>query len=311
MSHNSEGKWRDFKTTILDAATNAIQKKVMKGRRKKRTPWWTPELKSSVSNKMKLFRKWMKTRRLEDQNRYKEACRETDRIKATSKSEIMVRIGQDLENDLQGTRKLIYSTAKNYRKGSHPQTYVIKDPRNRTILTDVREIELGWKFYFGALLNNQPITQEEPLIFNVIESTEPDIAIREVNEALKKMKNGKAPGIDELPAELLKNMGQDGVLWLSELLNMLWNGQDPPEDWRKDLICPLNKKGDKTECSNYRGISLMSHSFKVYERILEKRLREYIEPKLGEWQSGFRSGRGTSDMVFNLNMIYEKSWEWN
>ena len=55
----------------------------------------------------------------------------------------------------------------------------------------------------------------------------------------------------------------------------------------------------------------MSHAFKVYERILEKRLRGHVEPKLGEWQSGFRSGRGTADMIFTLKIIFEKSWEWN
>ena len=55
----------------------------------------------------------MKTRRLEDHNNYKEAQRETERIKAQAKRESWERIG-DLGNDLQGTRKLIYSTAKNY-----------------------------------------------------------------------------------------------------------------------------------------------------------------------------------------------------
>ena len=55
----------------------------------------------------------------------------------------------------------------------------------------------------------------------------------------------------------------------------------------------------------------MSHAFKVYERILEKRLRGHVEPKLGEWQSGFRSGRGTADMIFTLKIIFEKSWEWD
>ena len=81
----------------------------------------------------------------------------------------------------------------------------------------------------------------------------------------------------------------------------LLDGQNLPEDWNKDLMCPIYKKGDKDECSNYRGVSLMSHAFKVHERILEKRLRVCVEPKLGEWQSGF----------FTLKMIFEKSWEWD
>ena len=55
----------------------------------------------------------------------------------------------------------------------------------------------------------------------------------------------------------------------------------------------------------------MSHTFKVYERILERRLRGCVEYKLGEWQNGFRPGRGTNDMIFTLKMIFEKSWEFN
>ena len=117
--------------------------------------------------------------------------------------------------------------------------------------------------------------------------------------------------MDQIPAELLKNMGAIGNMWLLELFDMLWDGQDIPGDWSKDLICPVYKKGDKTECSNYRGISLMSHTFKLYERILEKRLREIVEPKLDECQSGFRSGRGTSDMIFTIKAIFEKCWEWS
>ena len=310
-TNDPDEKWRTFKNAILNAATNTVQKKRVKGRKKKQTPWWTPTLKSSVANKMRLFRKWMKTRRLEDHNNYKEACRETERVKAQAKTETWVRIGEDLEDDLQGTRKLIYSTAKNYRKGSQPPTYVIKDPRSGIILTEPREIDLGWKHHFETLLNNTDSDHEDRLEFNLAESLEPDITALEVKNALKKMKNGKAPGVDTIPAELLKNSGEDGVAWLLELIDMLWNGQEPPKDWRRDLICPIYKKGDKTNCNNYRGISLMSHAYKVYERILENRLREHVEPKLGEWQNGFRPGRGTTDMIFSLKMIFEKSWEWD
>ena len=73
---------------------------------------------------------------------------------------------------------------------------------------------------------------------------------------------------------------------------MPWNEQDPREDWRKEVICPIYKEGDKSKCNNYRGISLVSHAFDVYERILVKKkgLRNSIEPKLGEWQSVFPPG---------------------
>ena len=210
------------------------------------------------------------------------------------------------------TRKLIYKTANSYRRESHPPIFAIKDPRDGTLLTESREVELGWKRYFENLLNVNDINlrEEAVLEFHVEESTESNISMGELLGALKKMKNGKASGMDQIPAELVKNMGDVGNEWLLEILLMLWDGQDIPEYWSENLMCCF-KKSDKTECSNYRGISLMSHAFKVYERILEKRLRGHVEPKLGEWQSGFRSGRGTVDMIFTLKIIFLKSWEWN
>ena len=311
-AYSSNEKWLGIQNGLKDTATNIIETKTVGNKLKKQTPWWNDEMKECVKKKMRLFRKWMKTRRIEDHENYKEASRQTEIRKRLSKEQSWKNIGEDLRNDLGGTKKLIYKIAKSYRKGSHPPTYAIKDQIDGTLLTDTREIELGWKNYFESLLNvsNVDLGDAVVLEFHTEESTEPDISVRELEEALKRMKNGKASGVDQIPAELLKNMGETGNIWLLELFDMLWNGQDIPEDWSKDLICPVYKKGDKTECSNYRGISLMSHTFKVYERILEKRLRRYAEPKLGEWQSGFRPGRGTSDMIFTMKIIFEKSWEW-
>ena len=310
---NSNEKWLSIKRGIQEVATDVLQTKLVGNRPKKQTPWWNAELKKCVETKMKFFRKWMKTRRIEDHENYKAANRETEIRKKLSKQQSWEKIGEHLRNDLLGTRKFIYKTAKSYRRGSHPPTFAIKDPRDGALLTESREIELGWKKYFENLLNVNDINlrEEAVLEFHVEESTETNISLGELLEALKKMKNGKASGMDQIPAELIKNMGDIGNEWLLELLLMLWDGQDIPEDWSKDLMCPVFKKGDKTVCSNYRGISLMSHTFKVYERILEKRLRGHVESKLGEWQSGFRSGRGTADMIFTLKIIFEKSWEWN
>jgi hypothetical protein len=56
-----------------------------------------------------------------------------------------------------------------------------------------------------------------------------------------------------------------------------WDEGITPGEWNKSIICPIYKKGDKTDCKNYRGIALMPHAAKVYERILEKRLREIVK----------------------------------
>jgi len=56
---------------------------------------------------------------------------------------------------------------------------------------------------------------------------------------------------------------------------------------------------------------LLPHITKIYERILERRLRSLVEERLGEWQYGFRPNRSTADLIFIMKMILEKTWEYN
>ena len=128
--------------------------------------------------------------------------------------------------------------------------------------------------------------------------------------AIRKMKNGKSPGLDGLPTKIFKT-GRATTLWMVRLFNGFWREERVPKDWGRAIVCPIFKKGDRGECANYRGISLLSHALKIYERILEKKLRMMVEDKLNEAQHGFRPGRGTTNLTFTLKMMIEKNWEWN
>lgn len=94
--------------------------------------------------------------------------------------------------------------------------------------------------------------------------------------ATGRMKNGKSPGFDNIPAEMLK-LRDEVELWLLKLFNVSWRREKVPECWGSAMICPIFKKGDRGERSNYSGISLLPHAFKIYERILGGRLRENVE----------------------------------
>lgn len=74
---------------------------------------------------------------------------------------------------------------------------------------------------------------------------------------------------------------------------------------------PIYKKKDRSDCSNYRGISLLSTPGKVYTRILQQRLRRYVERVVAEEQAGFRTGRGTIDQLFVIRQLSEKFFEKN
>ena len=135
--------------------------------------------------------------------------------------------------------------------------------------------------------------------------------MEEMKEALKEMSNGKSCGTDGLPIELFKEASENVREILLDIINQSWFEGIGPEDWGKQIICPFFKKGDPTKCEDYRGISLINHAAKLYERILEKRTRAIIEPQLGEWQHGFRRNRGTTDMIFSIRQLMEKAWEYN
>ena len=73
----------------------------------------------------------------------------------------------------------------------------------------------------------------------------------------------------------------------------------------------METERDRRECSQYRGISLLSQPSKVFARILEKRIIYIVEPQLSENQFGFRKNKGCSDAIFILRQLQEKHIEWN
>ena len=126
---------------------------------------------------------------------------------------------------------------------------------------------------------------------------------------MKEMANNvKAVGPDGLPAELLKlGLQQDRtiLLELHRLTTLIWRKGKVPQQWKDAVITVLHLKGDKTECGNYRGISLVSHAGKVLLKVVARRLSAYCEAKglLQEEQCGFRPDRSTTDMMFVVHRL--------
>ena len=123
--------------------------------------------------------------------------------------------------------------------------------------------------------------------------------------AVSGMKNGKAIGPDGIPVEVWKILRVDGWSWLALFFNKLLLEEAIPDEWCNSSLVPIFKnKGDVLECNNYRGIKLMSHSMKVWEKVIERRLRE--ESDISQNQFGFMPGRGTTDAIFAIRQLCEK-----
>ena len=84
-----------------------------------------------------------------------------------------------------------------------------------------------------------------------------------------------------------------------------------PDEWKESIVIPIYRKGDKTDCNNYRGISLLPTTYKVLSNILFSRLTPYAEEVIGDHQSGFRRNRSTANHIFCTRQILQKKWEYN
>jgi hypothetical protein len=130
------------------------------------------------------------------------------------------------------------------------------------------------------------------------------ISESEVKIQLEKMKNRKPTGPDEFPIEVVKSLGQTGLTWMTAVLQDVQENGIPPE-WRRSKITPLYKqKGDPLNCSNYRGIKLLSHCLKLWEQVIEARIREMS--KISGRQYGFQKGKSTTQPMFCLRALQEK-----
>jgi hypothetical protein len=126
-----------------------------------------------------------------------------------------------------------------------------------------------------------------------------------VEIAIAKLKKYKSPGSDQIPAELIQAGGEILLSVIHKLVNSVWNKEELLDQWKESIIVPIHKKGDKTGCDNYRGISLLS-SYKMLLNILLPRLVLYIDEIIGDHQCGFRCNRSTTDRIFCIRQILEK-----
>ena len=120
------------------------------------------------------------------------------------------------------------------------------------------------------------------------------------------LKSHKSLGTDQIPAELNKAGGKTISREIHKLIISVWNKEDLPGEWRESITVPIYKKGDKTDCNNYRGISLFPITYKILSIILLSMLTAYAEEIIGGHQCGFRRKRSTTDHIFCVRQILEK-----
>ena len=115
----------------------------------------------------------------------------------------------------------------------------------------------------------------------------PEPSVCEVEMAIEKLKRHKSPDVDQISAELIQAGSRTTCSEILKLINVIWNKEKLLEEWKESIIVPIYKKGDKRDCSNYRGVSILQTMCKTLFNNVLSRLTPYVEEITGNHQCGF------------------------
>jgi Reverse transcriptase (RNA-dependent DNA polymerase) len=178
----------------------------------------------------------------------------------------------------------------------------------------LKVLEVAASFYenlFESTLTENERDKMNPNLTPQNEQTEESFTIFEIESALNAMKNSKATSEDKISSELLKICDESGLDKIVQIFNEILKTEKVPTQWCESTITLIFKKGDRKDIRNYRPISITSHMYKLFMRVLLNRLDEIIDKKQDVNQAGFRKGFSTTDHLFVVNQVFEKCEEFN
>ena len=296
--------WDNVANAIRETAGKVLGMTTGKKLEGKETWWWNDQVQEAVKRKKEAWKDRHIHKDEESKCKYKEANKKAKVAVAQAKRGASENIYRKLETN-EGIN-MVYRIAKQRDRATKDvqKIRMVKDAAG-TVLINEEGVLKRWKDYFEELMNVENAMEsreEEPPLIN---SSVHDITRDEVKTALKKMKKGKALGPDNIPIEAWLTLGDLAIGYLTSLFNNLLAGENIPKEWRMSTLIPIYKnKGDVQDCGNYRGIKLMSHTMKLWERVVEARLRNCCS--ISHEQFGFMPGKSTIDAIFALRMLTEK-----
>jgi hypothetical protein len=157
----------------------------------------------------------------------------------------------------------LYRGINDFKRGYQTRSNLVKD-ENDDLLADSNTILNRWKSYFSQLLivnNVSDVMQVEEI--HTAEPLVPGPSHLEVEVSIAKLKKYKSPGSDQILADLYQAGGETLVSVIHKLITSVWNKEELPDQWKESIIVPIHKMGDKTDCNNYHGISLLSTSDQI------------------------------------------------
>lgn len=145
---------------------------------------------------------------------------------------------------------------------------------------------------------------------NTCDHVSKPFSLNDIVTTIKRLKCGKASGVDNIAVEQLKHLGPVAVSWLLLMFNKCLESASIPCLWRKSKVIAIPKPGKPTDSpKNFRPISLLCHTYKLFERLLLSRLTSLIDPILIPEQAGFRPVKSCSNQTLKLTQHIEDGFE--
>jgi hypothetical protein len=204
----------------------------------------------------------------------------------------------------------LYRSINEFKKGYQPRINIIND-ENGNLLAKPQNVLNRWKNFFNQVLNVHGVHDVKQMGIQTAEPLVPEPSLAKVGVAIGKLKSYESPSTDQIPDELIKAGGEILGSQIYRLICSIWNKEELPQQWKESFIIPIYKMGDKTDCNNYQGLSLLSTAYKILFNILLARLTPYVNEVIGNHQCGFHSNRSTTNQIFYSQQILEKKWEYN
>ena len=162
-------------------------------------------------------------------------------------------------------------------------------------MVDQDECREVWRKYFEKLLNEEFAWDRSSLEEgNSVAGPAEEITVHEVRAAISKMKSGKAVGPSGIGAEMLAAAGEAGVLWVTDICNLIVKEGRIPADWSNSWVVTVYKgKGDTLECGSYRGIKLLNQVMKVHHKARARKVSRKEQGFVDSFRGlgeGFRQG---------------------
>lgn len=305
--------WDSLRDCLLNVADDVCGK-TKGGQRHSQTWWWNAEVENVIKEKQRLYKIFDKSKNTtpvdkkkvdENKRKYDEAKRIAKKAVSKAKEAERQKFGEML--DEQNMKGSVFRVAKQMVR--HNRDIVgegcVKNTDGKIVVDEDKQLEV-WRAYYDKLSNEEfPWNKETLTEADMRSGPCENISLEEVRAAVKKMKINKAPGPSGVVADMLKAAGETGLIWLTDVCNAVVKEGRVPKDWCHSWMVNVYKgKGDALECGSYRGIRLLEHAMKVFERVIEARVRKIV--KIDSMQFGFMPGRGTTDAIFIVRQLQEK-----